>query len=63
LYWDHKQDLSSNPKKYPSPPYFPKRFGELDLESFSLNLEEIQRFEGSLMSRGSRKVGFCPRNH
>jgi hypothetical protein len=43
---DHKQDLSSNLEKYPSPLYFPDRFEELDSESLSLSLEEIQRFEG-----------------
>jgi hypothetical protein len=48
LYWDHKQDLSSNPKKYPSPPYSLERFGKLDFESLSLNLEEIQRSKGQL---------------
>jgi len=26
LYWDHIQDLSSNPKRYPSSPYSPERF-------------------------------------
>jgi hypothetical protein len=48
LYQDHKQDLSSNPKRYPSPPYSPERFGELDFESLNLNLKEIQRFEEQL---------------
>jgi hypothetical protein len=28
-YWEHKKDLSANPKRYPSPPYSPKKFGEL----------------------------------
>jgi hypothetical protein len=41
----HK-DLSSNPERYPSPPYFPKRFGKLDFESFSLSPKDIQKFEG-----------------
>jgi hypothetical protein len=52
LYWDHKQYISSNIKRYPSPPYSHEKFGELDLESLSLSLEEIQRSKGQLNVTG-----------
>jgi hypothetical protein len=55
LYWDHKQDLSSNPKRYPSPPYSPERFEKLDFESLSLSLEAMQRFEGQLNVMGFKE--------
>lgn len=38
-----------------SPPYFPKRFRELDFESLNLNLEELQRFEGQLNVTGFKE--------
>jgi hypothetical protein len=28
-YWEHKQNLSTNPNRYPSPPYSLEKFGEL----------------------------------
>ncbi len=55
LYWDHRQGLSSNPKKYPSPPYSLERFGKLDSESLSLNLEKIQRSKEQLNVTGFKE--------
>ncbi len=52
-YWEHRQDMFTNPNWYPFPPYSPEKFGELHfVASEPLSDEETYICEKKVNVRG-----------
>jgi hypothetical protein len=58
-YWEHRQDMFTNPNQYPFPPYSLEKFGELDFvisEPFSDEETYIWEEKVNVRGLGEEKV-------